>query len=344
MKLKTIAILLTTVLMQSCATTNTTTFENKTILVGGYKTECETGRDKRECLMVSYETDLAEAKWEYFHGTFENFAFEPGILQKIKVKTPIIPRGTPVEERFSPTYTVVKVLKRSKDVRWNLQGDWTLTSISDVDVEQNKETPRISFDLTKNRVSGNNGCNNFGGIIHDVASSTIKLERTLGTLRACIDMPLADQFDVAFDKIRSYKIADNQLQFFDARGNMVFTFSKTLLSTADTRIHDIWVAIKINGKEVPKREEMPRMELNLNTMQLFGNNGCNEYAGKITLATEKKITFGPVATTRKMCRDMELPAKFDKALQQAASYKYEKLHLKIYDEKGKELITLLKVD
>ena len=344
MKLNTIGLFLTIVFLQSCASTDTKTFENKTLLVSGFKTECEVGTDKGECLMVSYETDLAKAKWERFQGTFEGFAFEPGIIQKIKVKTPILPRGTPMEIRFSPTYTVVKVLRRSKDIRLELQGEWNLINVGDVKVLQNKETPRLSFDLTKSRVSGSNGCNSFEGIVQEVTDNTIELERKLGTLRACMDMPIAEQFDAAFDKIRAYSIKDNHLTFYDARGYLVFTFAKTVLSTADTRINDIWVALKINGEEVPNRDEMPRMELNLNTMQVFGNNGCNEYTGRITSVTENKIAIGNVATTRKMCPDMDLPTQFDQALQKAASYKYEELHLKMYDEKGKELITFLKVD
>lgn len=116
------------------------------------------------------------------------------------------------------------------------------------------------------------------------------------------------------------------------------------LVITETRLHDIWVAISINGTPVAKRDEMPRMELNLNTMQIFGNNGCNEFSGKIKAVTQKKITFSNVATTRKMCAAMEVPDSFDKAVQQTASYKHADLNLIFYDRVGKELIRFLKVD
>lgn len=51
-----------------------------------------------------------------------------------------------------------------------------------------------------------------------------------------------------------------------------------------------------------------------------------------------------MAMTRKMCQDMVVPGKFDQALQATASYKFEDLHLTLYDKEGKDLITFLKVD
>lgn len=122
------------------------------------------------------------------------------------------------------------------------------------------------------------------------------------------------------------------------------TLENTLVSRADIRIHDIYVAIAIDGEAINKRDEMPRFEINLNTMEVFGNNGCNEFNGKVTSVTERNSSLGTTTMTRKMCRDMEIPAKFDKALQQTASYKFENLHLTLYGKEGKELIKFLKVD
>lgn len=118
----------------------------------------------------------------------------------------------------------------------------------------------------------------------------------------------------------------------------------TSVSKADMRIHDIFVAIKINGEKLERRDEMPRLELNLNTMQVFGTNGCNHFNGKINLVTQKNINFSGMAMTRKRCPDISTPAKFDQALEKVAGYKYENLHLTMYDKDGKELITFLKVD
>ena len=121
-------------------------------------------------------------------------------------------------------------------------------------------------------------------------------------------------------------------------------FEKSLINKPYMRIHDIFVAVKINGEAIRRGDEMPRLELNLNTMEVFGNNGCNQFNGKITSVSETKITFSGMAMTRKMCSDMVLPNNFDQTLQKTASYKFENLHLTLFDKAGTELIMFLKVD
>lgn len=126
--------------------------------------------------------------------------------------------------------------------------------------------------------------------------------------------------------------------------NKKTTAENTSAFKADMRIHDIFVAIKIDGEKVEGRDEMPRLELNLNTMEVFGTNGCNHFNGKINSVAQKNTTFSGMAMTRKMCQDIVIPAKFDQALLATASYKFEDLHLTLYDKDAKELISFLKVD
>ena len=98
----------------------------KTIWVSGYKTECDAGAGKGECLLVTTDADLAEAKWQNFYTNIEGFNFEPGLMQKLEVK--IVERsGTKIAaDQSSLKYTFVKVLEKKEDRRWDLQGDWSL--------------------------------------------------------------------------------------------------------------------------------------------------------------------------------------------------------------------------
>ncbi len=198
--------------------------------------------------------------------------------------------------------------------------------------------------MNKSQFAGNNGCNSFSGVIHNVTSDKLLFENVLTTLRDCMDMPLTDAFDAAVKDIYVYKVENNTLSFCNKANEEVLSFTKKQVETADIRIHDIWVAINIEGEKVGQRDEMPRLELNLNTMEVFGNNGCNEFNGKIKSVTQKNISFGMMGMTRKMCRDMVLPGKFDQALQKVVSYKFANLHLTMYGKDGKELIKFLKVD
>ncbi|CAM4103108.1 META domain-containing protein [Flavobacterium antarcticum] len=344
MNLKTIGILVTIVLLQACGTKKNTHTANKIFWVSGYKTECDAGAGKGECLLVTTDSDLAEAKWENFYATIEGFSFEEGFMQKIEVKVKDVSNTKIAADQSSLTYTLVKALDKTKDTRIALQGDWTLNKIRGVVLKESDEIPHVNIDLTKNRFSGNNGCNSFSGVIYNVTSDKLLFENTSTTLRDCMDMPLTDAFDIAVKDIYVYQVEHNILSFCNKANEEVLSFTKKSLSTPDMRIHDIYVAVKIRGEAIGQREEMPRFEINLNTMEIFGNNGCNAFNGKITSVTERNITFGGMAMTRMMCQDMVLPGKFDQALQQTASYKFEDLHFTMFDKDGKELITFLKVD
>jgi len=312
--------------------------------MGGYKTECDSAATKGECFMVAYQTELADAKWEKIHIPVSGFEFKPGFLQKIEVKAVELPKGSLAEDRSSIKYKLVKVLEKQQDLRWELHGNWILNSRDGVALPKNDEQPQLKIDLTKKQLSGNNGCNDFSGVIMNVTSNKFYFERTSTTLRDCTDMPLADEFDNTLKNNATYKIENNTLFFFDEANKPVLTFTKKTVSYADVRIKDIWGAIEINGEMVGKSDEMPRMELNLNTMQVFGNDGCNEFNGKIKSVTEQNIAFGLLMATKKRCPDMIIPAKFNQALQKAASYSFAELHLSFYDKSGKEVIKFLKVD
>jgi heat shock protein HslJ len=344
MKLKSIGILVIVLVMQACSSKKSPQVGNTALWVSGYKTECDAGAGKMKCLMVGYEDNLEHVNWQKLYATIEGFQFKPGIVQQIEVE---IIKATAAElpaDKSALNYKFIKVLEEKKDNHWELQGNWVLNTMEGVDLNKTENLPNIAIDLTRNQVSGSNGCNNFSGDLREIGYNSIRMEQTISTLKACMDMPVAGQFDAAFDKIRFYKVKKNELTLYDSRDNQIFTFKRPASSTADIRINEIWVAIAINKKPLNKKEPLPRLEVNLDKNKVYGNNGCNEYNGTITAITDKKISFGPLATTRKMCPDMDVPTKYEQAMQKVASYKYEGLNLKLYDDKGNELISFLKVD
>lgn len=344
MQLKTFAIVLTVLILQACGTKKNAGTENKMLWISGYKTECNAGAGKAACLVVSSESDLAEAKWDYFFSAIEGFNFEPGFLQKIEVQVIALSANQVAADRSSLRYKLVKVLEKRKDPRLELQGDWTLTKMNDVVLKASDAMPFLQIDLFKNQVSGSDGCNSFSNIIQKVSLSSIDFGQVISTLKACKDISTATEFDQAFVTIKSYNVVDNVLYLLNEKKKVILIFNKKLIITADKRIHDIFVAEKINGEIIGRREEMPRLEINLTTMKIYGTDGCNHFNGSINNVSETEIAFSSLASTRKMCPDMILPRKFDQALEQTSSYKFENLHLTLFDKDGKAVITFLKVD
>ena len=112
-------------------------------------------------------------------------------------------------------------------------------------------------------------------------------------------------------------------------------------------LHDIWALHTLDGQAYAVTEglERPRLELNLTDMRASGTDGCNAFTGAIREAGAKKLAFGPLAGTRKLCRDgMAAADAFNRALTQTAAYRREGLTLTLLDGEGAALMTLRKVD
>ncbi|REE24351.1 heat shock protein HslJ [Winogradskyella pacifica] len=109
-------------------------------------------------------------------------------------------------------------------------------------------------------------------------------------------------------------------------------------------IHDIWATTHINGKAIESTTTVPTLEINTTEMRASGTNGCNNYTGQIKNITSDTIEFGAMASTRKMCMDMAIPDRFDKAFNSISTYKKEGLTLSFYNEAGDETLRFKKVD
>jgi len=125
-----------------------------------------------------------------------------------------------------------------------------------------------------------------------------------------------------------------------------YTLVKVLEKKIDNsvKLNDVWVCTHINGKKIEKTLTTPRLEINVAKMKLFGNNGCNDYTGKINSLNNFSFKTGVLASTKKMCLQMDVPNKFDAALKKAVKYKLENLKLVLLDAYGKETLSFIKVD
>lgn len=109
-------------------------------------------------------------------------------------------------------------------------------------------------------------------------------------------------------------------------------------------VNDIWAAYRIEGKLLQDLSGIPTLEVNLSKMQVFGNNGCNNYSGKLIGISNNRLLFGNIASTKKLCVDMETPSVFDYALNKSVGYKLDGIKLMLLDKNGNETIAFKKVD
>lgn len=336
---KLISILFLGIFLISCSTNKSRVF-----WVSGIKTECSAGAGKMQCIYVHKGEHLDNANWENFYAKIEGFEFEDGYLQKIEVKETRLKDSKLPAVGSSLKYELVKVLDKKKDTRAELNGNWTLAKLNDTPINRMVVTPKMTIDLSKKIIFGNSGCNNYKGQIQSLSDSKITTGTIAGTKKACINKNVESDFYLAINSISTYVLNGENLNFYNERGKKTLGFIKQQPKTTNSRLHDIWTAIRIDGNPINRLSPAPRMEINLTEMKVMGNDGCNEYTGEIKEVTDNQITYGVIVSTKKMCREMEMAESFNKAMKQVTSYKLEGLNLILMDADNDEVLAFLKVD
>jgi len=338
---KIIAFFFTILILQSCTATKNLNSDNSTFWVSGFKTEASAGAGKMKTLQIYRGDDLNTATWENFYTSIEGFTFEEGYLQKIEVKEEKLDRNQVPADASTIKYTLVQVLEKQKDIRVILNGKWTLQRLNDHPISKKYRVPSLEIDLTQNQISGNNSCNDYTGQILSITASKMGLGNIAATQKMCRDMSIADEFNQALNSINTYQIKGDNLIIYNEKGEKILSFMKDE-RVANQNINDEWIATRINGNPINRMTSTPRMEIDLVKMQVTGNNSCNNYTGKIETATDTEFVFSNIATTKKMCRKMEVADRFNQALRSTASYKLSDETLTFYNAQGEENLSFLK--
>ncbi|WP_321516273.1 META domain-containing protein [Marinifilum fragile] len=333
------ALILFTLVLQSCSS-----YVNKIFWVGGFKTECSAGAGKMQCLNVNRSESLDNPNWENFYTNIKNFEFEEGYLQKIKVKETKLEENKVPADASSLEYKLIKVLDKQKDIRTELNGEWTLIKLNDAPLNRMVAIPTMTINLSNNLVSANGGCNNFRGRIQSLTSSKISLGAVAGTKRACIKKNIEPEFIKALNSIATYQIKGETLIFYNENGNKILDFIRGQGNKPNSRLHDIWITTRINQNPINRMSPVPRLEINLSEMKIMGNDGCNDFTGEIEEVSTKQLKIVNIASTNKMCRNMETAQSFNKALNQVYYYKLDGLNLILFNNENKEVLAFLKGD
>lgn len=126
------------------------------------------------------------------------------------------------------------------------------------------------------------------------------------------------------------------------------TFRYTLLKQirkqkeSTINLHDIWIVKSIN--KTPITEAQIRLEIQLASSKILGNDSCNDFFGTIEQVNDSNLQFGLLGRTKIYCQDMTAPNLFYDTMQEVAGYRIEKLHLYLLNANDEEIMKLLKVD
>jgi heat shock protein HslJ len=130
--------------------------------------------------------------------------------------------------------------------------------------------------------------------------------------------------------VRIEIVKDTVSTFFNGCGNYI----------TDSRLHDIWVLEKLNGKKASLTDftkELPNLEINSTTNKFMGFAGCNRMNGTIFFE-RGLLRFTNTVTTRMACGPNNKENEFLKTLQSTTNYKVENMRLILTNPSGEELV------
>lgn len=180
------------------------------------------------CLQIQKGKTLDWSQpWELFYSKIEGFQYQPGFIYKLLVKEDII--DNPPADTSSIKYTLIKVLEKKQDKRYDIHDIWMLEKIDEKTIELNKgeKRPQIEINITKMQVFGTNGCNSISGSLKSLIGNQITFGLMRETRKSCPNMDIPNVFNVYLSKVVSFKKDHNYLILFDTNKNKLLSFKRT---------------------------------------------------------------------------------------------------------------------
>ena len=184
--------------------------KNKIIYVADTLADCK-DLEGEKCLQVK---ENKEDVWTLLNQPIEGFDHKEGVLQKIKVRIKKIKNPPANEPVFK--YKFVRLIEEVVVVPFSLimdqshEGKWQVNTI--IGIDSLAKLPTLIF--KDGKVSGNAGCNNYGGTF-SVNGIHIKFEKTFATKMYCTNMNVEKDFFKSLSQIKTYKLTDSKLTFYN---------------------------------------------------------------------------------------------------------------------------------
>ncbi len=131
------------------------------------------------------------------------------------------------------------------------------------------------------------------------------------------------------------------------KSNPIKTYSlvKEIESKEDIRfqLHGNWILASINGGNISKMIVLPSMKIDLKSMMISGNGGCNLYSARIEKLTSQNIKLTENLGTLMECANKNIEDEYLKTLSGVDKYKVNDGELIFTDKEGKNILTFIKI-
>ncbi len=129
---------------------------------------------------------------------------------------------TPKEQRTDNTGTTTQPATHDADALYGKE--WHLLSLNSKPVQHDTTFPKqayVIFNNDKKTVSGNLGCNGFGGNIAYSGNNGIAISDIVSTQMACPNLDIEHNFSDALRNATSFSIAQHMLSLQNSKGEII---------------------------------------------------------------------------------------------------------------------------
>lgn len=228
--------------------------------------------------------------------------------------------------------------------RGEITGDWAIETVAGAKA-LGETPPYLRFDSKTGRLYGNNGCNTVNANYTVVtATKELRFSDIITTMRACADESISEmQINLALDATASYDWSREGSQYrvtlYSAEGKPLMT----LLHQDYDFLNGTW-RVDMIGEQKIDNDEM-KLVFDIEEMKVHGNTGCNIMNGSLVtdMLEPDAISFQNMATTRRMCPDIQLETEMLVALEAAVSVKpVNSTTVDFLDNQGKVVLQLVR--
>lgn len=240
------------------------------------------------------------------------------------------------------------VVSQGKPSPESLSESWQLVGMRGIDrSDEGLVGITLQINLTEQTVSGYNGCNRYFGSIAQLDSGVMEFAPLASTRMACPEDSLEVPFMEQMRQVRHFSFLGDTLSLDNQEGVSLLLFVKSIHANKgepDPRLATIadehWSATHILGK--PIEGGKPELQINLADRRINGHDTCNLFTGSIESLTDKAIGI-QLATTLRICPDMETANAFGAAIGRTVLYKFTDEELVFLDENSSEVLRFTKV-
>ncbi|WP_255495132.1 META domain-containing protein [Dysgonomonas sp. 521] len=231
---------------------------------------------------------------------------------------------------------------------------WALKTLNGEDAKLSftGKIPDLKFDFSKNTVSGNGGCNGYGGDFTLNEQNVFSAPNLVSTMMACMDANKEPEFfKLLSTPDLEVNLTEDSLLTFSQGDKVVLEFQPVVsftspviskgLDVSPENLSGKWNLTSIAGEDMAALfpDKVPTMEIA--DGKVSGNAGCNNYRCTFKLQ-DNVITFGPAMATKMACPALKGETTFLSKLATPLQVSLNENGLVLMQE-GNEVLTFARV-